>query len=83
MEYTSVTSFCYEFNVPKVVINPTKGVTVDVEINASGIGEYRVPVRARFVQSSIADWVHGLDGFVFEDMGVEEVWFKLETWSFI
>jgi hypothetical protein len=49
MEYTSVTSFCYEFNVPKVVINLTKGVTVDVEINASGIGEYRVPVREIFV----------------------------------
>ena len=30
-------------------------------------------------QRSIADWVHGLDGFVFEEMGVEEVWFKLET----
>jgi hypothetical protein len=49
MEYTSVTSFCYEFNVPKVVINLTTGVTVDVEINASGIREYRVPVTESFV----------------------------------
>ena len=34
-------------------------------------------------ERSIADWVHSLGGFVCEAMGVEEVWSKLETWSFI
>lgn len=47
-----------------------------------GIPKWKVSID-RNRQRSIADWVHGLDGFVFEDMGVEEVWFNLETWSFI
>jgi hypothetical protein len=33
-------------------------------------------------ERSIVDWVHSLGGFVFEEMGMEEVWFKLETWKF-